>query len=131
MAAALPPPLASADAAPPATAEAIADCEAALGIVLPEDYRAFLALSDGYNGPVSQGYLVLWSLAELKDLAAGHDGLLPPGSAQCLLGSNAGPTAYGWRDGAWLALAFVGDDSRDLARNFAGFLAAIARGEGW
>jgi SMI1 / KNR4 family (SUKH-1) len=118
-----------------ATPEAIAGAERVLGIVLPEDYRAFLQFSDGFNGEVEGRYLVLWGTDELVSNASGYD-LLPPNQRQVLIGSNGGPTAFGIIDGRYVSLPFVAagpleNEIRVLAADFAGFLQAIGAGEGW
>jgi hypothetical protein len=40
-------------------------CEAALKVRLPEEYKAFLRDSNGFNDKVGAGYFILWSVAEL------------------------------------------------------------------
>lgn len=121
-----------ADGFPGASAVAIANAEQATGAILPEDYRAFLAFSDGYNGEVNGHYLTLWSTTEWRDMATGYD-MLPPGPDQVLIGSNGGPTAFAVVGGRYVSLPFDGglDDMRVLAADFEGFLAAIASGEGF
>ncbi|MCW1414114.1 SMI1/KNR4 family protein [Rhizobium sp. 1AS11] len=44
----------------------IAACEAKLKIILPAEIKAFLSASNGFNGEVGQGYLVLWSGGTLR-----------------------------------------------------------------
>jgi hypothetical protein len=118
-----------------ATPELIARTEESLGINLPEDYRAFLLFSDGFNGLAGEHYLVLWSTSELVDNAGGYD-LLPATERQVLIGSNGGPTAFAIVEGRYVSLPFVAagpvdSEMRVLAEDFAGFLRAIAAGEGW
>lgn len=118
-----------------ATPALIARAEESLGINLPEDYRAFLLFSDGFNGLDGEHYLVLWSTSELVDNASGYD-LLPPNERQVLIGSNGGPTAFAIVEGRYVSLPFVAAGSVDsemrvLAEDFAAFLRAIAAGEGW
>jgi SMI1/KNR4 family protein SUKH-1 len=113
---------------------AIEAAEIAMGMTLPADYRAFLAFSDGYDGDVGEHFLVLWGTGELPSLATGYE-VLPP-QRGVLLGSNAGPTAYGYWDGRYISVPFVaaGDveaEIRVLGDDFDQFLAAIAAGEGW
>ena len=126
--------LSPADLQPGAEIGAIEAAETAMGITLPADYCAFLAFSDGYNGDVGEHYLVLWGTGELPSLATGYE-VLPP-ERGLLLGSNGGPTAYGYWDGSYISVPFVaaGDieaEIRVLGADFEQFLAAIAAGEGW
>ena len=116
----------------PATPESIAACEQALGISFPSDYRRFLLKSEGFNGDVGAGYLVLWSLAEV----AASDGyeFFPVAKDRFLIGSNGGPTAYAIFDGAYVSVPFAGnvpDELRHLGPGFDAFVEAIARGEGY
>jgi hypothetical protein len=126
--------LSPADLQPGAEIGAIEAAEAAMGMTLPADYRAFLAFSDGYDGDVGEHYLMLWGTGQLPALATGYE-VLPP-QRGLLLGSNGGPTAYGYWDGSYISVPFVaaGDveaEIRVLGADFEQFLAAIAAGEGW
>jgi hypothetical protein len=119
---------------PAASAADVAACETTLDIVLPDDYRRFLMVSNGFNDDVGKGYLVLWNLDEL---AQGRDyELFEQARTRFLIGSNGGPTAYGLVDGAYIAIPFVfagswQDEIRNLGGSFDQFIAAIERGEGW
>src|SRR3954471_8241616 len=93
------------DLQPGAELGAIDAAEATMGLALPADYRAFLAFSDGYNGPVGEHYLVLWGTEELPANATGYEIL--PADRGVLLGSNGGPTAYGYWDGRYISVPFV------------------------
>jgi hypothetical protein len=53
---------------PPCGPEDVAAAEAALGIVLPEDYKAFLRLHDGASGWIGNTRLQLWRAGELATL---------------------------------------------------------------
>lgn len=44
---------------PGASPAEIAACEAKLKIILPAEIKAFLAVSNGFNGEVGRGYLIL------------------------------------------------------------------------
>ncbi|MCM2498780.1 hypothetical protein [Neorhizobium galegae] len=55
---------------------------------------------------------------------------------QLLIGSNGGPTAYGFVRGDYISIPFVFagnwlDEVRVLGRSFEEFIAAIERGDGW
>lgn len=119
---------------PGASEAEIRSCEARLKIVLPEDYKAFLNASNGFNDDMGQGYLVLWSTGELAD-ADGYE-IFEFHSDRFLIGSNGGPTAYGIMGGNYIAVPFVvagpwKDEVRILGSNFAEFITAIENGEGW
>jgi len=121
-----------ADCFPGASEVALAAAEAAMGTHLPDEYRAFLAFSDGFNGEIGGHFLMLWSTAELPSLATGYD-VLPAGPDQLLIGSNGGPTAFAIIKGRYASVPFDSGlaDMRILADGFESFLAAIAAGEGW
>ena len=111
----------------------IAAREAALGISLPEEYKVFLRLSNGFNDEVGQGYLVLWSVDELA-ISDGYE-LFDLQPDRFLIGSNGGPTAYGIIDGNYVSIPFIfagpwRDEVRVLGGNFDAFIAAIEAGEG-
>ena len=119
---------------PGADVAQIAACEARLGYKLPEDYRGFLGVSNGFSDTVGHGYLVLWSVDEL---VAGLDyAVLDATHSGILIGSNGGPTAYAIIGGVYVAVPFVSagpleSEMRRLGDDFAAFIAAIARGDGW
>lgn len=71
--------------------------EQRLGQRLPEDYRAVLLESDGFEGFVRRDvYLVLWSVSELVSLndAYAVSEFIP---GVTLLGTDGGDTGYGFR----------------------------------
>ncbi|RUM18876.1 SMI1/KNR4 family protein [Rhizobium vallis] len=108
--------------------------EAALGIVLPEEYKTFLRASNGFNDEIGRGYLALWSVDELAMADAYELFELQPG--RFLIGSNGGPTAYGIIDGNYVSIPFVfagpwQDEVHELGGNFDAFIAAIEAGKGW
>ena len=112
----------------------IAAREASLGITLPEDYKAFLRTSNGFNDDLGKGYLILWNIDELA-MADGYEifALQPD---RFLIGSNGGPTAYGILAGNYISIPFVlsgpwQDEVRVLGGSFEAFIAAIEAGDGW
>jgi len=109
-------------------------CEQRLGIELPADYKAFLLESDGFNDDVGQGYLVLWSIAELA-VADGYE-LFEIQKDRFLIGSNGGPTAYAVIEGNYCSIPFVlsgswKEEVRELGNSFEEFIEAVSKGEGW
>ena len=128
-------PLPPDDCRPPASPEQIAQAEKALGTTFPQDYRAFLAFSNGFDGEIAGHYLVLWGTDMLAELASGYD-VLPPTASQVMIGSNGGPTAFALMGGNYVSFPFVfagplEEEIRVLATDFTAFLQAIAAGEGW
>ena len=119
---------------PGGTATAIANCESHLGITLPADLRAFYQISDGFNDDVGNGYLVIWSLEELSR-ADGYE-IFIFDTQRFLFGSNGGPTAYAFIDGAYVSVPFVAagkwqDELILLSTSFNGFISEIAAGRGF
>lgn len=119
---------------PGASEDEIRACENSLKISLPDDYRAFLKASNGFNDTVGDGYLVLWGTDELAE-ADGYE-IFEFGRDRFLIGSNGGPTAYAIIDGNYISVPFVAaghweDEVRILGSNFAEFIGAIEKGEGW
>jgi len=105
-----------------------------LRIAFPDNYKAFLSISNGFNDEVGQGYLALWSIEELS--WAGGYKLFELRPHRFLIGSNGGPTAYGIIDGNYISVPFVfagqwGDEVRVLGNSLEAFIAAIESGEGW
>jgi hypothetical protein len=119
---------------PGATSTEIATCEQRLGIAFPDDFKAFLQHSNGFNDALGEGYLVIWSADELA-AAEGYE-IFAFTPERFLFGSNAGPTAYAYIDGAYCSIPFVAagpwqSEMRALSDTFSGFLTAIAAGEGY
>ena len=54
--------------ASPATSDEIAKLEAHFGFAFPGDFKEFLTVSNGLEGDVNDGYLVLWSAGEMIEL---------------------------------------------------------------
>ena len=122
----------------PASETEISQLEKDLGFGLPADYREFLLRSDGYNGYVgAKGYAQLWSIRELTSNNEGYDARSNVPDIT-LIGSNAGPTAYGIGlfegRASFVSIPFVPmarDEIRPLGGTFVEFLAALSSGEGW
>lgn len=118
---------------PGATPAAIEACQAALGATFPADYAAFLTESNGFNDEVGKGYLVLWSVEELA-AADGYE-VLEFREDRFLIGSNGGPTAYGFIDGSYVSIPFVfagpwQDEVQVMGKTFQEFIEAVAEGRG-
>ena len=112
-------------------------CEQEASSMFPDDYKAFLLHSDGYNGPVGRGYLNLWSLQEFSSDNSGYD-LGEDMRGIVYIGSNGGPTAYGidWSTGepVYIAVPFAPAERRQvrvLGKTLSEFVGAIAVGEAW
>ena len=128
----------SADLQPPASEADLAQLEEKLGFRLPDDYRAFLLVADGYDGDVRvKGYARLWPS---RQVASDNDGYQVRSYVPdlALIGSNAGPTAYGIdrHDGQpwFVSIPFMPmqrNEIRRLGATFTEFLAALSNGEGW
>jgi hypothetical protein len=118
---------------PGASPHEIEACEAALKISLPEEYKAFLRVSNGFNDDLGQGYLILWSVDELA-LADGYE-MFEFRSDRFLIGSNGGPTAYGVIGNDYVSIPFVfagpwENEVQVLGATFDAFIAAIEEGRG-
>ena len=118
-------------AAPPAAAGDIAAAEEALGITLPEDYKAFLRLHDGARGWIGNTRFELWRAGELaainRDqselglLAFGGDGR----TALLAFDLRSRPPAV-----VIVPLAtFNHDAARPVASSFSGLFCRLARSE--
>ena len=119
---------------PAAREEEIRACETGLNVTFPDDFRAFLSASNGFNDDVGDRYLILWTIDELAG-GGGYE-VFEPGGNRFLIGSNGGPTAYAYADGNYISVpfAFSGswqDEARVLGRSFEAFVTAIENGEGW
>jgi len=113
---------------------AVRSALAALDVSPPDDYVAFLARSNGAEGPIgTSGYLVLWPIEQLKPLNdAYHVAEFAP--SLVLFGSDGGDVAYAFdrrAAGRMVAVPFIGmrdDDAHILGASFAEFVDRIAKG---
>lgn len=118
---------------PPATGEAIAAFESAIGKQLPGDYVEFLRATDGGEGFIGRAYVILWGINELASMNQGYEvGSYAPGLLIC--GSDGGGEAYGFdtRVPNWpiVEVPFVGMEwslARPLASSVAGFFEHLLR----
>jgi hypothetical protein len=120
--------------APGAARADVRACEEKLGVSLPPDYVSFLSESNGFNDEVGMGYLVLWGIEELA-VADGYE-VFEFRRDRFLIGSNGGPTAYGFIDGHYSSIPFVfagpwEEEVRVLGKTFEEFVQAVAAGDGW
>jgi cell wall assembly regulator SMI1 len=119
----------------PAPAGAIDEAERSIGRTLPQDYCAFLAVSDGYDDEVGKAHLSLWPAGQLSLRNEMYE--VPSRIADLvLIGSDGGGTVYGidWAGGApqFVCVPFASMERaeiRALAATFADFLALVAAGE--
>ena len=115
----------------------IARCEQDAGVTFPNDYKAFLLHSNGYNSPVGRGYLSLLSIREFSFDNSGYE-LGDDMRGIFYIGSNGGPTAYGvdWSTGAlvYISVPFAPAKRREvrvLGTTLSEFVGAVAAREGW
>jgi hypothetical protein len=118
--------------APPAARGDVAAAEDALGLSLPEDYKAFLRLHDGAHGWIGNTRFELWRAGELAEikrdqstlglLAFGGDG----GKTLLAFDLHRRPFAVAIVPAA----AFNRDAARLVARSFSGLFYRLARSEG-
>ena len=119
-------------AAAPCPAADIAAAEAALGVALPADYKAFLRLHDGARGWIGNTRFELWRAADLpainRDqtalalLAFGGDG------QQALFAFDLRNEPYAVAIVS--AAACNSDAARPVAKSFSGLFYRLARSEG-
>ena len=118
-----------------AAAAAVAELQERLGS-FPEDYLAFLAESDGGDGPVgAEGYVVLWPVDELVRANRGYS-VKEFLADTVLIGSDGGGEGFGFRrrsDGSFVYISvplgsLFEDDIVEHGPRFEGLLCAIALG---
>ena len=116
---------------PGASEQTLQKTQAELGLALPVDYLAFLKESNGGEGFIDDGYIMVWAAEELAPFNADYQvkeyapGLL-------LFGSNGSGEAYAFdrRSGVLpiVQVPFVGMDLRH-ARPIAKSIDALLRNE--
>jgi hypothetical protein len=118
--------------AEPAAPGDIAAAEEALGLTLPEDYKAFLRLHDGAQGWIGNTRFELWRAGELAQINRDQAtlGLLAFGGD-----GGKGVLAFDLRSRPWAVViaplaAFNHDSGRAVARSFSGLFHRLARSEG-
>lgn len=121
---------------PSASDDAIAECEDVLNTRLPQDYIAFVKVSNGVEGFMgSNAYLVLWRVEELASMNLSYEvarnavGLL-------LFGSDGGGEAYGFdtrvQPNPVVRVPFVGMSwglAQPMGETFRTFLERLRRNE--
>ena len=121
------------DQNPPASIDAIESFERVFGFNPPPDYLAFMKQSNGGEGPVGDGYLMLWPIDELQTHNDGYN-ISTFAPQLFLFGSSGGGEAYAFDLSQLPAIRivsvpFVGIGmacARDCGRTFESFLQAIA-----
>lgn len=109
----------------PAANSTIEEVEASLGAPLPSEYKEFLSMTNGAEGPIGKtGYIALWPAGQLKENNDGYEvdryvpGLL-------LIGSDGGGEAFAFDlsdpDRPVVSIPFVGMNRNLLNRVGASF----------
>lgn len=114
----------------PASAAEIAAAESAVGVIFPDDLRAFYLVTNGYNGDIGGRYVRLHRLADVVSCTTGYD--VARASGLVLIGDNGGD--YGFAlDCASQPPVYVGlplaaarrDEFEPLGSSFEAFVAAL------
>lgn len=119
----------------PASQGTIDEAERNIGRTLPQDYRAFLAVSDGFDDVLGKSQLSLWPAGQLalrNEICEVSDRI----GDLVLIGSDSRGTVYGidWAGGTpqFISMPFAAMDRagiRVLAATFESFLRLVADGE--
>ncbi|WIV21156.1 SMI1/KNR4 family protein [Paenibacillus polygoni] len=73
----------------------IQEIDSKLGFILPNDYKEIVKVLNGFEGTISNSYIVFWSVNEVIELNEGYgvDDFAP---GIFLFGSDGGNQAYGF-----------------------------------
>lgn len=119
----------------PAPEGVVDEAERRIGRTLPHDYRAFFAISDGYDDAVGKGHLSLWPAGQLALRNEAYE-VSRRLTDVVLIGSNGGGSVYGidWASGApqFISVPFALMERagfRVLAATFEDFLGLVASGD--
>lgn len=114
------------------SAERVADAQSELGVVLPEEYVAFLIETNGGAGPVGHnGWASFYSVNELVEMNAWyHDDPFEQFEGLTLFGSDGGGEAFCFdTDGAVVMAAYIsGKEDNIPIGPFNEFLRRLATG---
>jgi len=75
--------------------KAIAEIETKLGFYLPDDYKEIVQVLNGFEGDVSNSYIMFWPVNELIELNEGY-GVSEFAPGIFLFGSDGGNQAFGY-----------------------------------
>lgn len=116
---------------PGATDAAIGDCESALSVELPSDFKRFLKLSNGGEGPIgTSSYLQLWRVEQIPSRNDDY-GVAEFAPGIVIFGSDGGSEAYAFdyrrSEAQVISIPFHLElqYARCLSRTFDGFLADL------
>lgn len=73
----------------------IQEIDSKLGFILPNDYKEIVKVLNGFEGSISNSYIVFWSVNELIELNEGY-GVNDFAPGIFLFGSDGGNQAYGF-----------------------------------
>ena len=117
--------------APPAAAGDITAAQEALGLTLPEDYKAFLRLHDGASGWIGNTRIELWRAGELASINREQSAL-----GLLAFGGDGGKAlfAFDLRGRPYAVVivplaAFAHEAARSVARSFSSLFYHLARSE--
>ncbi|WP_257828251.1 SMI1/KNR4 family protein [Burkholderia glumae] len=118
----------------PSAPEEIANLEKTLGVLLPLNYKDFLAWSDGGEGEVGDLYLSIWTVTQVVELNALYSITTRMGRGFVGIGTDGGDYCFALdlrRDERFVVVplgALAEDDVKPLASNLVAGLTAIRDG---